>query len=73
MPKSCEQTEAQRELNETLELSNKVVSFFEEFIDAQNEKIAALEVETKRLGALLNESKDLLRVALGTPKRSIVN
>lgn len=61
------------ELNETLDIANRIVDFYEEVLEQQNVKIELLETENRKLFVLLNESKDLLKGALKIPKRNLLN
>lgn len=73
MSKPQNQEAVERELRDTLEIGNKIVSFYEEVMEAQTERIEALEKQNANLSRLLKESKELLNGVLTTPLRSVVN
>ena len=73
MKKTHNQETIERELRDTLEIGNKVVSFYEEVLEAQTERIEALEKQNANLMRLVAESKELLKGVLTTPLRSVVN
>ncbi len=73
MKKTHNQETIERELRDTLEIGNKVVSFYEEVLEAQTERIEALEKQNANLTRLVAESKELLKGVLTTPLRSVVN
>lgn len=73
MKKPHNQETIERELRDTLEIGNKVVSFYEEVLEAQTERIEALEKQNANLMRLVAESKELLKGVLTTPLRSVVN
>ena len=63
----------EEELVETVEIYNKIVVFYEEFIGSQTTRIAALENENKELKKLVSESRGLFRDVVKTSKRGVVN
>jgi hypothetical protein len=63
----------EKELAETVEIYNKIVVFYEEFIGSQTARIAALENENKELKRLLSDSRGLFRDVVKTSKRGVVN
>lgn len=73
MKRPHNQETIERELRDTLEIGNKVVSFYEEVLEAQTERIEALEKQNANLTRLVAESKELLKGVLTTPLRSVVN
>lgn len=73
MNKPHNQEAIQRELRDTIEMGNKIVSFYEEVLEAQTERIEALEKQNLKLMRLVKESKELLKGVLTTPLRSVVN
>jgi len=73
MNKPQNQEGIERELRDTIEIGNKIVSFYEEVMDAQTERIEALEKQNLKLIRLVKESKELLKGVLTTPLRSVVN
>ncbi len=73
MNKPQNQKTVERELRDTIEIGNKIVSFYEEVLEAQTERIEALEKQNANLSRLVRESKELLKGVLTTPLRSVVN
>ena len=61
------------EIKETIAISNKIIGFYEELIEAQNEQIESLQCEVKGLQSKIVEARILLRDTFKTQHFGIIN
>ena len=73
MNKPQNQETVERELRDTIEIGNKIVSFYEEVLEAQTERIEALEKQNANLSRLVRESKELLKVPSNIETNTLTN